>query len=65
MTKSVIQLQELGGKYENQYVAAMLGKQARFYPGEIVVATLRFTAREYNGQTFQDILVTDIVKLSK
>ncbi len=43
----------------------MLGKQARFYPGEVVVATLRFTAREYNGQTFQDILVTDIVKLSK
>lgn len=65
VTKSVIQLQELGGKYENQYVAAMLGKQARFYPGEIVVATLRFTAREYNGQTFQDILVTDIIKLSK
>ncbi len=64
VTKSVIQLQELGGsKYENQYVAAMLGKQARFYPGEIVAATLRFTAREYNGQTFQDILVTDIVKL--
>ncbi len=63
VTKSVIQLQELGGKYENQYVAAMLGKQARFYPGEIVAATLRFNAREHNGQTFQDILVTDIVKL--
>lgn len=31
--------------------------------GELVAVTLRFTTREYNGQVYQDILVTDIVKL--
>ncbi len=65
MMKCNIVLQELGGKYENQYAAAMLGAtaQLRFDPGQPVAATLRFTVREYNGQVFQDILVTDIMKL--
>ena len=65
--KCNIVLQELGGKYENQYAAAMLGNaaQCKFYPGDLVVATLRFTAREYNGQVYQDILVTDIEKVKK
>ena len=64
MMKCNIVLQELGGKYENQYAAAMLGNaaQCKFYTGDLVVATLRFTAREYNGQVYQDILVTDIEK---
>lgn len=63
--KSNIVLQELGGKYENQYVAAMLGNlaQCRFSPGDIVVATLRFSTREHNGAMYQDILMTDVVKL--
>lgn len=63
--KSNIVLQELGGKYENQYVAAMLGNlaQCRFSPGDIVVATLRFSTREHNGAMYQDILITDVVKL--
>ena len=67
MMKCNIVLQELGGKYENQYAAAMLGNaaQCKFYPGDLVVATLRFTAREYNGQVYQDILVTDIEKVKK
>ncbi len=65
--KCNIVLQELGGKYENQYVGAMLGNAAtcRFYPGDVVAASLRFTTREHNGATYQDILVTDIMKLSK
>ena len=33
--------------------------------GELVAVTLRFTTREYNGQVYQDILVTDIEKLGK
>ena len=63
--KSTIVLQELGGKYENAYVATMLGAtaQCRFYAGELVVAALRFTTREYNGQVYQDIVVNDIVKI--
>ena len=65
MMKFNIVLQEMGGKYENQYAAAMLGNmaQCKFAPGALVAVTLRFTAREYNGQVYQDILVTDIEKL--
>ena len=63
--KCNIVLQEMGGKYENQYAAAMLGNvaQCRFTPGDLVVAALRFSTREYNGAVYQDILVTDIEKL--
>ena len=62
---STIVLQEPGGKYENAYVATMLGAtaQCRFYAGELVVAALRFSTREYNGQVYQDIVVNDIVKI--
>ena len=65
--KRNIVLQEMGGKYENQYAAAMLGPMAELNLAahELVAATLRFTAREYNGQVFQDILVTDIEQVKK
>ena len=62
-----IVLQELGGKYENSYVATMFGEQARvrFSPGELVAAALRFSTREYSGQMYQDVVVNEIVKLNK
>ena len=63
-----IVLKELGGsKFENEYVCAMLGNLAacRFYEGDVVVATLRFSTHEYQGQTFQEVLATDIVKVTK
>ena len=65
--KCKIVLQEMGGKYENQYAAAMLGNvaQCRFTPGDLVVAALRFSTREYNGAVYQDILVTDIEKVKR
>ena len=58
MMKCNIVLQEMGGKYENQYAAVMLGNiaQCKFAPGTLVT-------REYNGQVYQDILVTDIEKV--
>ena len=67
MMKCNIVLQEMGGKYENQYAAAMLGNmaQCKYAPGTLVAVTLRFTTREYNVQVYQDILVTDIEKLGK
>ncbi len=64
--KCNIVLRELGGsKFENEYVCAMLGNLAacRFYEGDVVAATLRFSTHEYQGQTFQEILATDIVKI--
>ena len=66
LQKCNIVLRELGGsKYENEYVCTMLGNLAlcRFYEGDVVAATLRFSTHEYQGQTFQEILATDIVKL--
>ena len=83
LQKCNIVLRELGGsrsaegrlqgkKFENEYVCAMLGNLAacRFYEGDLVLATLRFSTHEFQGherdlQVFQDILVTDIVKLNK
>ena len=67
ISKCNIVLQELGGKFENSYVATILGEQAnmRFAKDELVVASLRFSTREYNGQVYQDILISEIVKLTK
>ena len=64
--KCNIVLKELGGKFENEYVCAMLGNLAacRFNEGDLVVATMRFSIHEYQGQVFQEILATDIVKIN-
>ena len=66
--KCNIVLKELGGsKFENEYVCAMLGNLAacRFDEGDVVLATLRFSTHEYQGQTFQEILATEIVKIKR
>jgi hypothetical protein len=64
--KCNIVLRELGGgKYENEYACTMLGNLAgcKFYEGDVVLASLRFSTHEYQGQVFQEILVTDLVKV--
>ena len=66
--KCNIVLRELGGsKYENEYACVLLGNLAgcRFYEGDVVIATLRFSTHEYQNQVFQEILCTDIVKVNK
>ena len=65
ISKCNIVLQELGGKFENSYVVTVLGEQAkiRFTKDELVIASLRFSTREYNGQVYQDIVANEIVKL--
>ena len=66
--KCTIVLRELGGsKFENEYVCTMLGNLAwcRFYEGDMVAATLRFSTHDFQGQTYQEILATDIVKLNR
>jgi FMN-dependent NADH-azoreductase len=64
LNKRVLVLQELGGKYEPTYVATVLGNLAtlQYIEGDIVIATLKFQAREYNGQMFMDVVATEIVK---
>ena len=44
----------------------MLGNLAgcRFFEDDVVLATLRFSTHEYQGQTFQEILATDILKIN-
>ena len=63
--KCNIVLKELGGKFENEYACTMLGNLAgcKFYEGDVVAATLRFSTHEYQGQIYQEILATDIVKM--
>ena len=63
--KCNIVLREMGGRFENEYVCAMLGSLAacRFYEGDVVAATLRFSTHEYQNQVFQEVLVTDIAKI--
>lgn len=63
--KCTLVLQEVGGKYENSYAATLLGNMAScvFYPGDVVVAGLRFQYREYNGQFYMDCTVQEIIKL--
>lgn len=64
LNKRNLVLKELGGKYENEYAVSVLGNAASlvFYEGDLVMVTLRFQTREFNGQLFQDITATDIVK---
>lgn len=66
ISKCTIVLQEFGGKYEDSFVATMLGNtaQCRFVENDLVVASLRFSTREYNGQVYQDIVVGDIEKVN-
>lgn len=65
--KCNIVLRELGGsKFENEYVCSMLGNLAgcKFYEGDVVAATLRFSTHEYQNQVYQEILCTDLVKMN-
>ena len=66
LNKRTLVLQELGGKYEPTYVVTALGNLAtlQFNEGDIVISTLRFQSREYNGQVFMDVVATEIVKHS-
>ena len=50
LNKRTLVLQELGGKY------------IQFNEGDLVIATLRFQAREYNGQVFMDVVATELIK---
>ena len=63
MQKSIIVLQEIGGKFEDSYAAALLGDQVKLSPDDYVWASLRFSARNYNGSVYQDVTIQEIVQL--
>ena len=64
LNKRTLVLQELGGKYEPTYVVSVLGNLAtiQFSEGDLVIATLKFQVREYNGQVFMDVVATELIK---
>ena len=64
LNKRTLVLQELGGKYEPTYVVSVLGSLAtlEFQEGDLVISTLRFSSREYNGQMFMDVVATELIK---
>ena len=64
LNKRTLVLQELGGKYEPTYVVSALGNLAamQFSEGAVVIATLKFQVREYNGQVFMDVVATELIK---
>ena len=64
LNKRTLVLQELGGKYEPTYAVSALGNLAtiQFSEGDLVIATLKFQVREYNGQVFMDVVATELIK---
>lgn len=64
--KSSLFLQDIGSQYADSYACTLLGNNATvtYLPNDLVLASLRFTAREHNGNFYQDILVQDIFRLN-
>ena len=64
LNKRTLVLQELGSKYENSYIVVALGNLATivFDEDTVVLATLQFRTHEHNGQLYQDIVATEILK---
>lgn len=74
-TKRQIRLQEIGGYsrsddpeqfMNNSFAATLFGNLSKcmFYPNDLVLCTLRPSIRKYQGQWYQDLMVTDIYKLN-
>lgn len=64
-SKCIVRLKAIGGKYSDEYVAAVLGNGAtvEYQQDDLVAADLSFSVHENNGAFFQDVLVREIVKL--
>lgn len=74
--KRQLRLQELGGwnsnenqaqRISNGLVCTLFGNLSliQFHANDLLVATLRFSAREYQGQWYQDITLVDFAKLNQ
>ena len=64
LNKRQLVLQELGGKYEPTYVVNALGNLAtlELQEGDLVIVTLKFQSREFNGQVYMDVVATELIK---
>lgn len=63
--KRQVVLQSLGGDYEDSFSATVFGLQARqpIAVGDIVAAKLAMLTHEYQGQTYQDCVVRELVPI--
>lgn len=63
-----IVMRELGGQWAPSYAAKVFSPQAegQYSTGDIVAASLRFrhSINQMSGQTYQDVVAEEIVKLS-
>ena len=68
MGMRTIVMRELGGKWANTYAVKVFSPQAegQYSAGDIVAASLRFrhSINKMSGQTYQDVVAEEIVKLS-
>lgn len=57
-----IRLKEFGGKYSDEFACTMFGDFAlrEFDRGDLVVASLRFMTHDFEGRTYQDVVVENI-----
>ena len=58
--KAILKVVQQGEAFAVQSQKSEGGQTMR----DVVAVSLRFSTREYNGQVYQDILVTDIVLLA-
>lgn len=58
--------QEVGGKFANSYAIQLFGDMATqvFNPGELLLAALRFRARQNGESIFQDVVADEILRLT-
>lgn len=63
--KRVIVLQEVGSKFENEYVVCQFGLETAvpLMPGDLVVGKLHFYANPHNGVYYQDVVIDFLHKL--
>lgn len=63
--KQSITIREIGGKYDNHFVATWIGNSmCNLAPGSTIAAALRFSVRNYEGQDYQDIVLQEYVPIS-
>lgn len=63
--KQSITIREIGGKYDNQFVATWIGNEAcKLAQNNTIAAALRFSVRTYEGQDYQDILLQEYILIS-
>jgi len=62
--KCNVVMRELGGQYENAYVATLFSPViGQFQPNDVYAVSLRFQAHEHNGVVYQDVFLQDYSKL--